>query len=302
MFTSGERPILKGGIKMKKIAILITLLLLGLPVVLAQDNLNIAVTAGDTLESDMATFDISPDDTLGAVISTIVNQFKRFIEFSGLEIWKNETFSNPAFTAQLWPAGTVINGIVTVGAVWESSESVVLSGRTTTTHVWDTALASFSSTVNQVLNALNVEMTYDDGGTIEVTDFSIGAGIDFILDGTPFSEVGVDICEDRTDICPTKGEVESFFGLGTIGVTNLRVYEPITDITSVLFIVCDGSAGDCSTIGQWSYFIEPDKDQTTHEFSTVQSSGDIGRSVDSFEDNVLAILPSGNWDLYGQVA
>lgn len=136
---------------MKKILTLFVILsLFSFSFVVAQTNLNVGVVVGDTIKSDMTTEDVQASSVLGGIVSAISHYYERYVDFSGLKIWVDSETSSPEFTLMMWPAGSAI-GEVVVGDLFESSEEIVLPGRTTTPHVWDTYSATSGGIVDGYL-------------------------------------------------------------------------------------------------------------------------------------------------------
>lgn len=276
----------------KLMAMLMLSVLMFAPMMMAQENLNVPVVAGQAVESDMIHLDVEAHSSLGSIVAEISSYFERYVDFAGLKLWMSSSNTNPDFVAQIFPAGTVV-GIVSNLGLYEQSEEVVLPNRTVTSHVWNTNLVESDMTVSGLVTqnyAVGDEMTWLSGDTIQILsgDPALGS-VQVSLNGGASENL---VTGPPTANFPTDSQILAYFG-GSIVDSGSQVES--NGGPNVLYSVkIDGVRID---------FIEPDADTSSFEFDIEGSVTTLvnGYSVDSFESNIVAVLPSGSYDIYGSI-
>ena len=108
----------------EKLIIALSIMLLA-GMVGAQENMDVAVVAGATTESEMVTLDEAPSDTLGAIISSIESTYTRFVDFAGVNVWQEQIISQEQiFDLLVVPTDQIVMGAITQGVLFETSETV----------------------------------------------------------------------------------------------------------------------------------------------------------------------------------
>lgn len=92
-------------VKSATILLLVLCSLSVLPLVIAQNEASVNITAGGTTEKDILTIDEQPHNVLGAIVSAIESQYKRWISYKGTKIYSEEKIDrvNDFFCHYLFP-------------------------------------------------------------------------------------------------------------------------------------------------------------------------------------------------------
>ena len=285
----------------KKYIVLLSCLLL-CSFVVAQENFDVPVVAGATIESDLITEDINPSATLGAIVSSIQSNVEKFIDFMGVKIWKDTAGSEQVMDFDLvaFPTGSVIDlNDITLGGICATSEEVEIRG---VTGIWETSC--IEAIVMQVLSGYGDEMVFTDEYTVTINGLYglYTTDIDWMNNGVPATANAYACSEGAwVDKCPTEAEVEAYFGISfeVLGESNLRYRISQPELDRYVYLVCDElDVLDCDNGENWDFFIEKDNEITTFEF---------GSSVDGFmttsnTGQSLMIADAQSYDVYGIIA
>jgi len=251
------------------------------------DIINVDVAAGSVFEVDGMTYEFLGSD-IGGIISSFQNVITKQL-FSGSTLFHQEESIEviPTFELLAFPVDSNpdINQLVYTG-IFESSEPVIIEGKTTTEHIFITSNVDASwgdGPDTQTLSRFNEMMTTNGGNLIVV---SINGNAEYKANGdSTILSKPIEACTEI--LCPTAQQIEVGFGLVYgIDYNEIRTFNNPFAIGRVLILELDNVL-----VG---FLIDKNVDKVW-DFTTNIA---IGKSVTSFEGNTLLLIPPGIYDLY----
>jgi hypothetical protein len=241
--------------------------------VMAQENLNVGVVAGDTTVSDMITSDTQPSSVLGGIVSAISSEYERYVNFGAVKVWKDSTNENVQdFTLIMFPTGTTL-GTITNCNLFKTSENVEIRG---VNGIWSTdkcqSVVGVNGADKQDAVLIQEQMNFTDGTWSKVT-FDDGTGAVKFM--TNAGEV-IGIWGNCSSITLAEAQTE----YPTLGITAIACSNNIVVLVS----------------GVNHYINDKNKDG---DFVFGSQTIVDGYQVSSHEGQALAIIPTNNYDVYG---
>ena len=266
--------------------------------VFAQENYDVPVSSGGSIESDIVTTDFGPSTSLGGIVSSIQSVFERYVTYGGVNVWS--TSSNDKiqdFDLLLFPAGSVVdfNSLTACDTVFEVSEADINIRNVTGT--WTTYNCAYDASnsdipIGHVLSEIGVDWeTYENGDRFYIYPFSTN---DFnyeivIANVTTSSSATWETCNG---ICPLEVDLRNAFSL--VGPITSYVMATITENSALVISWIDVNTGI-------KYYLVDYNNDGTFDLSESFSVNGFKTSAQSGE--VLSIVPSEqSYDIYGIIA
>lgn len=242
---------------------------------LAQENLDVVITAGDTAISDMTTLDDAPSSSLGGIVSAIESTFRRTVKLAGVDMWKDEVITQEQeFDLLLFAAGEVVDFDTLENVVaFETSETDVdVRGVIGT---WTT------STIDSIVDGADLQPTPIINSLDSVT-LSTGELVEYINGFWHIDSGGAETLTFAiTGAEPTQQEIEDVYGAIT-GITGSD--DLSTGHTVVQFVQGDLKfLVDLNNDGVWSLASD-----TVSGYTVAAQSGEV-----------LGLIPADTYDIYG---
>lgn len=281
-------------IKRDVVTALFIMSMLFVPLVAAQQELNVPIQSGETNQILLASSDVTQSTTLGGLLAETETYTERFIDFSGQKIWVDNSTTLHDFVLQAHPVGDAI-GTLTLGSIFQTSEPVQLLGMTSPA-TFDTYVLNNVNDLSDDDNGLQGEtgtITWQNGDAFQITSITestisgqLSGSSSLTVNGNGFFNY---LC-DSGSVCPTVTEIEDRFGIDvndTFGVHEGEFLQLFPNSRFVMF----------RDVNDTYYLISDFDYSNTYDFDTSTTS----YQVSSLEKTALGILPTGSYNLYSSV-